>query len=121
MTKKELVGDLVQARKMRPRDARAVVEALLHSIERALTDGQAVTLRGFGRFDVRPRAGRVVRAPGKGGEVRVPARLTPVFHCAPGLGKRVTEQAKMAAEPEKVVSESETTVSGQTKATSERG
>jgi nucleoid DNA-binding protein len=98
MTKKELVGDLVQARKMRPRDARAVVEALLYSIERALTDGQAVTLRGFGRFDVRPRAGRVVKAPGKGGVVRVPARLSPVFRCAPGLEKRVSGRANARSE-----------------------
>lgn len=90
MTKKELIGDLAAARHMRPRDARAVVETLLQSIERALTEGRAVTLRGFGRFDVRPRAGRVVQTPGKGGQVRVPARLAPVFHCAPGLGKRVS-------------------------------
>jgi DNA-binding protein HU-beta len=89
MTKKELIGDLAEARKMRPRDARAVVEALLHSIERALSDGQSVTLRGFGRFDVQSRSGRIVKAPGKGGEIRVPARLVPSFHCAPGLGRRI--------------------------------
>ena len=93
MTKKELIGDLAEARQMRPRDARAVVETLLQSIERALTEGQAVTLRGFGRFEVRPRAGRVVQTPGKGGRIRVPARLAPVFRCAPGLGKRVSERA----------------------------
>ncbi len=92
MTKKELIGDLAEARHMRPRDARAVVETLLQSIERALTEGQAVTLRGFGRFEVRPRAGRVVQTPGKGGRIRIPARIVPVFRCAPGLGKRVSER-----------------------------
>ncbi len=91
MTKKELIGDLAAARQMRPRDARAVVDTLLQTIERALTEGQAVTLRGFGRFEVRPRGGRLVRVPGAdGSQIRVPARLAPVFRSAPGLGKRVS-------------------------------
>jgi nucleoid DNA-binding protein len=94
MTKKELIGNLAEARNMRPRDARAVVETLLQSIERALTEGQAVTLRGFGCFEVRPRAGRVVQTPGRGGRIRVPARLAPVFRFAPGLGKRVSEPGR---------------------------
>jgi nucleoid DNA-binding protein len=75
---------------MREREALAVVDALLHSIERALSDGNSVTLRGFGRFEVRRRAGRKVRAPGSARTVEIPARLSPVFHGAPGLGRRLT-------------------------------
>ena len=90
MTKKELIEDLAVARNMRARDARAVVDTLLQTIERALTEGQAVTLRGFGRFEVRPRGGRLVRVPGNGSQIRVPARLAPVFRSAPSLGKRVS-------------------------------
>jgi DNA-binding protein HU-beta len=94
MTKKELIEGVAEARHLRARDARAIVEALLQSIERALSDGQTVTLRGFGRFEARPRAGRVVTAPGKGGQIRVPARLTPTFHGAPELGRRLTERGR---------------------------
>ena len=94
MTKKELIGDLAAARHMRRGTPGRSSRRLLQSIERALTEGHAVTLRGFGRFEVRPRAGRVVQTPGKGGRIRVPARLAPVFHCAPGLGKRVSERVR---------------------------
>ena len=90
MTKRELIAELAESRGMHPREARAVVDAIVHSIERALTDGEAVTLRGFGRFDVRPRASRNVRAPGSAQSVRVPARLAPVFHGAPELTRRLS-------------------------------
>ncbi len=89
MTKKELVEELARTSGLRPREARAVVDSLLRVVERALTEGEPVTLRGFGRFDVRSRSGRIVRPPGSAREVQVPARLTPVFHCAADLSRRV--------------------------------
>jgi DNA-binding protein HU-beta len=89
MTKRDLVLELAQARGMGPREARLFVDTFLRTIERALTEGQSVTLRSFGRFEVRPRAGRLLKTPRTRTEVRLPARLAPVFHCAPALGRRV--------------------------------
>jgi DNA-binding protein HU-beta len=89
MNKKELVLELARARGMDPGQARAFVDALVGSIERALSEGRAVTLRSFGRFDVQPRARRWARAPGKSEPTLVPARLAPVFRSAPGLGRRL--------------------------------
>jgi DNA-binding protein HU-beta len=89
LNKKELVAEVARACGLRDRDARVVVDAFVRSVERALTDGRSVTLRGFGRFEVRRRAGRTVRAPGSGRTVEIPARLSPVFHGAPNLGRRL--------------------------------
>lgn len=92
MTKRELVAELARARGLRDREALAVVNGLVRSIERALTEGRSVTLRGFGRFEVRRRAGRRVRPPGGERMVEIPARLAAVFHGAPGLSRRLTSR-----------------------------
>lgn len=102
MNKKDLVQELARTRGIPPKEAGLFVEAFLRTIERALSEGRSVTLRSFGRFDVQPRAGRSIRTPAsshagadtgsKGGgskEIRMPARLVPVFHSAPAFGRRV--------------------------------
>jgi DNA-binding protein HU-beta len=94
MTKKDLVLELAQTRGMPPKEARLFVEAFLRTIERALSEGDSVTLRSFGRFDVQPRAGRRIRTPRGTTDLRIPARLAPVFHYAPALGRRVGQGAK---------------------------
>jgi DNA-binding protein HU-beta len=91
MTKKELVLELARARGIKPDQARAFVDILIGSIERALSEGQPVTIRSFGRFDLQPRARRSMRIPGKTEPAEIPARLTPVFRGSPGLTRRVTE------------------------------
>ncbi len=94
MTKRDLILEVARTRGLRTGEARVVVEAFLSSIERALTEGQAVTLRGFGRFEVRRRVGRTVRTPDGAHEVELPARLTPVFRGAPGFGERLSAPAE---------------------------
>jgi DNA-binding protein HU-beta len=91
MNKRDLARELARNRGMPPDRARAFIDAFVRSVERALTEGQPVTLRKFGRFDVRPRARRMARVPGGSESTLVPARLAPVFRSAPGLGRRVTE------------------------------
>lgn len=99
MTKRDLIAELARTRGLRTSEARAVVEAFLRSIERALTEGEAVTLRGFGRFEVRSRVGRTVRTPDGAHEVELPARLIPVFRGAPGLGERLSTLAERRTRP----------------------
>jgi DNA-binding protein HU-beta len=89
MNKKDLVQELARVRGMAPGEARLFVNSFLRTIERALSEGDSVALRSFGRFEVRPRAGRTLKTPRTRTEVNLPARLAPVFHCAPALGRRV--------------------------------
>ena len=89
MTKRELVLELARARGMRPEDSRAFLDAFVRTVERALTDGDSVTLRSFGTFEVRRRSGRTVRIPGAAEPVRVPSRLAPSFRGAKGLASKL--------------------------------
>ena len=89
MTKRELEREVAGAHGRSAREVHAVLEELLQSITRALTEGRSVTLRSFGRFEVRKRGQRKLRPPGSTREIRIPARLAPVFRCAPGLEKRL--------------------------------
>jgi len=97
MTKKDLVLQLSRTRGMPPREARLFVDAFLRTVERELTEGRSVTLRSFGRFDVKPRAGRRIRTPRGGQEISLPARLSPAFHAAPALGRRIAEAGTIGA------------------------
>lgn len=89
MTKGDLVREVARARGRSLAETRRVVNALLGSIERALTEGNDVTLRDFGRFRVEPRARRKTRVPGSARIVEVPARLVPVFRHADDLERRL--------------------------------
>jgi len=97
MTRSEIVLELARSRGMTQREARSFVDAFVGAIERALTEGESVTLRSFGRFEVRERAGRSVHAPGTAGAKRIPARLAPAFRCAPGLLARLADGTSGAA------------------------
>lgn len=91
MTKKELAQQLAASRGISRQDARTFVEAFFHVVAKALTDGEKVRLRGFGTFEVRLRAGRVIRRRGGRAAKVDPATLTPAFRWAPGIVCRVTD------------------------------
>lgn len=55
------------------------VKAVFDEIQRAVANGESVTLPGFGSFKAVARAARVARNPKTGEELTVPARRVPVF------------------------------------------
>lgn len=91
MTKEELVRQLAANRRISRQDARAFVEAFFHVVAKALSDGETVRLRGFGAFEARPRAGRVIRKRDGTERLVAPASLLPGFRWAPGLVRRLTD------------------------------
>ena len=100
MTKKELERGVAGARGRSAREVHVVLEEFVQSIVRALSEGQSVTLRSFGRFEVRRRGQRRLRPPGSAREIRIPARLAPVFRSAPGLEKRLRAGAAGEVRPD---------------------
>lgn len=66
--------------------AKAAVSAVLDCISAELSHGRAVTLQGFGRFEVLERAPRRVRHPGTGDLLAVPKRRAVRFRPAAALG-----------------------------------
>ena len=82
MNKKDLIGKIaVDARLTRAQASRAL-DAFLQGIQNGLSQGDRVTISGFGSFGVLHRKARRVRNPANGEAIEVAAKRVPRF--APG-------------------------------------
>jgi DNA-binding protein HU-beta len=91
MTKGEIVKEVSRRTKRNHKETTAVVEEVLSSICRALSEGTEVKLRGFGTFSVVEKALSKGKNPRTGEDIVVPAKLMPVFKPAPALKSIVSE------------------------------
>jgi len=79
MNKPELINAIAEHGKLSKADAGRGLAALVETIEATLKAGEAVTLVGFGTFDVKERAERKGRNPQTGQEITIAAAKTPSF------------------------------------------
>lgn len=79
MNKQELVAAVAEQTMMSKAKSEAAVNAALKAITSELAKGGAVSLIGFGRFEVRRREARSARNPQSGESMLVPARAVPAF------------------------------------------
>lgn len=79
MNKSELVAAVAQKANLKRKDAAAAVDALVDTIREQLSQGQEVSLVGFGTFSVRERAERAGRNPRTGEPLTIAAGKVPVF------------------------------------------
>jgi len=84
MNKAQLVDEVAKVTCCK-KEAVAVVDAILTAIKKALKKGDAVTLVGFGTFDVRKRKARTGRNPQTGKAIKIAAKKVPVFKAGKGL------------------------------------
>lgn len=91
MNKADIVDRVARGTGLTKLETEAVVDGFLTTLRGALEAGERVELRGFGVFDVRPRAARALRTPGSDEVVEVPAHHAPVFRPARELKRRVAE------------------------------
>ena len=63
MNKTELIDAVAEAADLTKAESSRAVDAVVAAITKALKDGDAVTLVGFGTFQVRDRAARTGRNP----------------------------------------------------------
>lgn len=91
MTKGEIVKEVSRRTKRSRGETTAVVEEILSSVCRALSEGNDVKLRGFGTFSVVEKALCMGKNPRTGADIVVAARLMPVFKPAPALRSIVSE------------------------------
>ena len=73
MTKQDFVDAVADRAGMSKRDAGVAVDAVLDTITSALTNGDAVTFTGFGKFSTSARAARMGVNPRTGAKVMIPA------------------------------------------------
>ena len=79
MNKSELITAIAEHANLTKADAGRALEGLTKTIETTLKAGDAITLVGFGTFDVKDRAERTGRNPQTGQEITIAATKVPSF------------------------------------------
>lgn len=79
MNKGELVDRIAAKADVTKKNADAVLTAALEEILGAVSDGEKVTLVGFGSWEARERKAREGRNPKTGDKMDIPATRVPAF------------------------------------------
>ncbi|MGA7296810.1 MAG: HU family DNA-binding protein [Rhodanobacteraceae bacterium] len=79
MNKAELIGSIADSADLSKAEASRAVEAFTEVVEKALKNGDSVSLVGFGTFTVRDRAARTGRNPRTGQTIQIKASKNPAF------------------------------------------
>ncbi len=85
MNKTELIDAVAEAADLTNAESSRAVDAVVAAITKALKDGDAVTLVGFGTFQVRDRAARTGRNPKTGDTIKIAASKNPSFKAGKAL------------------------------------
>lgn len=90
ITKKDLVAELSNATGIKHADTLAMVESFMELVSKNLAEGNEVTLRTFGTFDLRVARGKIGRNPKQpNSEVMIPDRCVVRFKPSKELKSRV--------------------------------
>ena len=89
MTKSDFVDRVASESGLSKKDAGAAVDAVIRSIEGALSGGDDVSFTGFGKFHVAERGAREGRNPRTGETMTIAASKVPRFTAGSGLKKAV--------------------------------
>lgn len=92
MNKSELIEAIAKEANLSKKDAEAAVNAYTDVVTKTLTQGDKVTLVGFGTYEVRARAARTGKNPQTGEEIKIDAAKVPAFK--PGKGLKDAVNAK---------------------------
>jgi DNA-binding protein HU-beta len=89
MTKSDFVDRVASESGLSKKDAGAAVDAVIRSIEGALSGGDEVSFTGFGKFHVAERGAREGRNPRTGETMQIAATTVPRFTAGSGLKKAI--------------------------------
>lgn len=79
MNKQQLIEHVADQAGINKKTAGEAVAAVLDGIQNTLSDGENVTLTGFGTFEVRQRQARQGVKPGTTEKIQIPASKYPAF------------------------------------------
>ena len=85
MNKTDLIDAVANDAEVTKAEAARAVDAVINAITTALKKGDAVTLVGFGTFQVRKRAARTGRNPKTGETIKIKASKNPAFKAGKAL------------------------------------
>jgi nucleoid DNA-binding protein len=84
MNKAQLIDEVAKVTCSK-KEAELALGAILAAIQKALKKGDAVTLVGFGTFEVSKRKARKGRNPQTGEAIKIAAKKVPIFRAGKGL------------------------------------
>ena len=91
MTKTELISAVAQKTELSKKDSEKAVSAVIEAITEALTNGDKVSLVGFGTFEVKERAARKGVNPRTKETIDIPASKLPSFKAGKALKDSVSK------------------------------
>ncbi|ACL77377.1 HU family DNA-binding protein [Ruminiclostridium cellulolyticum] len=91
MNKSELIDKMAEKSGLTKKDSDKALNAMLESVEEALTGGDKVQLIGFGSFEVKQRAARKGRNPQTMEEINIPESKAPVFKAGKDLKEMINK------------------------------
>lgn len=91
MNKTELIEAIASKTEMTKTDVDKVVSSLVDVVTDALANGDKVSLKGFGNFEVRTRDARIGRNPRTGETMEIAASKAPAFKASSALKKAVNK------------------------------
>ena len=91
MNKTDLINAIAEQANLSKADAGRSLDAFINTIETTLKVGDAITLVGFGTFQVKARAARTGRNPQTGQEITIAAANVPSFKAGKGLKDAVNQ------------------------------
>jgi DNA-binding protein HU-beta len=84
MNKAKLIDEVAKVTCTK-KEAGLAVDATLAAIQKTLKKGDAVTLVGFGTFDIKKRKARTGRNPQTGSAIKIAAKKVPTFKAGKSL------------------------------------
>lgn len=91
MNKAELIDAIAAKAQTTKKEADAVLSATLEVIMGTVSEGDKVTLVGFGTFEPRKRAAREGRNPQTGKAIKIPETVVPAFSAGKQFKQMVEE------------------------------
>ncbi|MFZ2446647.1 MAG: HU family DNA-binding protein [Syntrophobacteraceae bacterium] len=89
MTKAELVAKIAGASGITKSQAEKAVDGFVSAVSDALSQGDKITLVGFGTFSIGSRSAREGRNPRTGEKINIPASKVVKFKAGKTLGEKI--------------------------------
>jgi DNA-binding protein HU-beta len=89
MNKADLINEIANSTGLTKTKAGETIDAMVSAIETALSNGEKVTLVGFGTWETSSRQARKGRNPKTGAEISIPAKKVARFRAGSKLSQQV--------------------------------
>ena len=100
MTKAELIKNVAKATKVSRKETAAVIDTFVAGIQKEVSKGKSVNLKGFGQFYTIERAARKGRNPSTGKAMEIPSTLLTKFKAGRSFKAIVKGKAVVAEKAE---------------------